>query len=205
MKPHFWDQGCLVLAERDPVLRAIIHRHGAAHLISRSDPFQALARAIVGQQISVKAAQAIWERFVLACGEVTPQRVGRMRASRAKSCGLSQRKVEYVKDLATRFRSREVDPMLWNDLDDQAIVEQLVAVRGIGRWTAEMFLIFNLLRPDVFPVDDLGLLKALGVAYEDGDKVTRERAIELSEPWRPWRTVATWHLWRSLDPVPVEY
>lgn len=205
MKPAYWDKACRALARRDPVLRRIIRTCGPVHLVSRGDPFSTLARSIVGQQISVRAAQAVWDRFAATCGDVSPQRVKRLRRDRALACGLSQRKVEYVKDLAAHFVSGEVDPAGWDGLDDEAVIEELVRVRGIGRWTAEMFLIFNLLRPDVFPLDDLGLLKALGVAYEDGQKVTRARAIELSEAWRPWRTVATWYFWRSLDPLPVEY
>ena len=118
---------------------------------------------------------------------------------------LSERKAEYLRDLARHFRSGAVDPNRWENLDDEAVIEELVAVRGIGRWTAEMFLIFNLLRPDVFPLDDIGLLNALGLAYNNGERVGKEQAREMSLAWQPWRTVATWYLWRSLDPVLVEY
>lgn len=186
-------------------MRAIIRRCGDAHLVSRDDPFRTLARSIVGQQISVRAAQAVWDRFETACREVTPARVARMKEERLLACGLSRRKAEYVRDLAGHFRDGRVDPARWPALDDEAVIAELVSIRGVGRWTAEMLLIFNLMRPDVFPLDDLGLLKALGLAYSDGGKVPRDLAIELSEPWRPWRSVATWYLWRSLDPVPVEY
>jgi DNA-3-methyladenine glycosylase II len=122
-----------------------------------------------------------------------------------RGCGLSERKAEYIRDLAAGFAQRRVDPERWPQLPDDAIIDELTAVRGIGRWTAEMFLIFNLLRPDVFPVDDIGLLRGIGCAYGDGSKVSRAHASEFGERWRPWRTVATWYLWRSLDPLPVEY
>jgi DNA-3-methyladenine glycosylase II len=213
MKPNFWDDACLALGRADPVMRRVIRAAGPAHLVSRGDPFVTLARAIVGQQISVKAAQAVWERLAAAAGEVTPQRIGRMRAATLQSCGLSARKVEYVKDLAGHFRSGRVDPARWHALDDEAIIDELVEVRGIGRWTAEMFLIFNLLRPDVLPLDDLGLLRAIAIHYDGADrsapapqgKPARARASAVGEAWRPWRTVATWYMWRSLDPLPVDY
>jgi DNA-3-methyladenine glycosylase II len=128
-----------------------------------------------------------------------------MRVTTLRSAGLSQRKAEYLKDLAQRFLSGEVDPSRWPGLDDEAVIEELIRVRGIGRWTAEMFLIFNLLRPDVLPLDDIGVLRGIGLAYGRGERVARAEAMAIGEAWRPWRTVATWYLWRSLDPLPVEY
>jgi DNA-3-methyladenine glycosylase II len=205
MKPDFWDEACRDLSGRDPVMGRIIAERGHVHLMSRGDPFQTLARSIVGQQISVKAAQSVWNRFAAAAGEVAPLRVSRMRTATLRNCGLSERKAEYLKDLAKRFHSGDVDPTHWPARDDEAIIGELVAVRGIGRWTAEMFLIFNLLRPDVLPVDDLGLLRGIEKNYRNGEGVSRREAQQLGEAWRPWRTVATWYLWRSLEPVPVEY
>ena len=216
MKPLYWDDACSELSRGDPVMRGIISQCGPAHLVSRGDPFQTLARSIVGQQISVNAAQAVWERVAAAAREVTPERFARMRATTLAGCGLSQRKVEYLKDLALRFRTGEVDPTHWGTLDDEEVIAELVRVRGIGRWTAEMFLIFNLVRPDVFPVDDIGVLRAIALNYagegvprrepaEAGDRHARAAAAAIGERWRPWRTVATWYLWRSLDPLPVEY
>ena len=204
MKPDYWDDACRALARRDRTMGRIIRACGPAHLVSRGDAFQTLARSIVGQQISVKAAQSVWN--------ASPRgRRGRAGAGRAdacptlRACGLSGRKAEYLKDLAARFVSGEVDPVHWPGADDEAIIGELCCVRGIGRWTAEMFLIFNLLRPDVYPVDDIGLLRGIGTNYRDGQKVSRDEAREIGEAWRPWRTVATWYLWRSLDPLPVEY
>jgi DNA-3-methyladenine glycosylase II len=216
MKPDFWDDARRTLSRGDPVMRAIIRRCGSAHLVSRGDPFQTLARSIVGQQISVRAAQTVWERLTLASRDVTPERIGRMRVATLRGCGLSERKVEYLKDLAARFRGGEVDPVRWRTMDDESVIGELVEVRGIGRWTAEMFLIFNLLRPDVFPVDDIGLLRAIALNYageaaprdEDADRGSRHAklaAAAIGDRWRPWRSVATWYLWRSLDPLPVEY
>lgn len=204
-QPAYWDTACSELSARDPVLARIIEQWRTVAVSSRREPFQTLARSIVGQQISVKAAQSVWDRFAAKAVEVTPDRVSRMRVQTLRHCGLSERKAEYLRDLAKHFRSGSVDPERWEKLDDEVVIEQLVAVRGIGRWTAEMFLIFNLLRPDVFPLDDIGLLNALGLAYNNGQRVGKEQASEMSLAWQPWRTVATWYLWRSLDPELVEY
>ncbi len=205
-RPGYWDEACAALSRSDRTMAGIIDRCDG-HLVSRGDPFQTLARSIIGQQISVKAAQSVWNRFAAACGTegATPPRVSRMRHATLRKCGLSERKAEYLKDLAAHFRSGAVDPARWPLLDDEAIIDELSAVRGIGRWTAEMFLIFNLQRPDVYPLDDVGLLRGIATQYREGRPVTRAEAVEIGAAWRPWRTVATWYLWRVQDPLPVEY
>jgi len=211
-RPAYWPRARRALAAADPVLGGIIARHPRIALVSRGDAFSTLARSIVGQQISVKAADAVWTRLAKACTEMTPPRVLRKRATTLRACGLSERKVEYLRDLARHFESGELDLRALAQMGDEEVIERLTDVRGIGRWTAEMFLIFNLLRPDVFPVDDLGLLRAISRHYL-GDAPTRdllaragrEKVLALASPWAPWRSVATWYLWRSLDPVPVEY
>jgi DNA-3-methyladenine glycosylase II len=126
-------------------------------------------------------------------------------SDKLRACGLSRMKAEYAIDLAAHFAEGRIRPHRWARMDDEAIINELVDVRGIGRWTAEMFLIFHLLRPNVWPVDDLGLLKAIGLHYREGEKISAREAREIGEAWQPWRTVATWYLWRSLDPVAVEY
>jgi DNA-3-methyladenine glycosylase II len=212
--PDYWAQACDELSLADPVMGRLIAARADTHPVPRGDPFQTLARSIVGQQISVKAAQAVWDRFARAAREVSPERVSRMRVGTLAGAGLSMRKAEYLKDLAQRFHSGAVDPARWPALADEELIAELVEVRGIGRWTAEMFLIFNLLRPDILPVDDLGVLRALQQHYPahlpdspagvPGRQV-RLAAAALGERWRPWRTVATWYLWRSLEAVPVDY
>jgi DNA-3-methyladenine glycosylase II len=196
----------------DPVLGGIIRRHPRVALASRGDAFSTLARSIVGQQISVKAADAVWTRVVVACPELSPRAVLHRRASTLRGCGLSERKAEYLRDLAAHFADGRVDPPTFAAMSDEAIIERLTDIRGIGRWTAEMFLIFNLLRPNVLPLDDLGLLKAVSLHYLDGlptrellARSGRAQVQALAAPWAPWSSVATWYLWRSLDPVPVEY
>jgi DNA-3-methyladenine glycosylase II len=173
--------------------------------VSRGDPFQTLARSIVGQQISVRAAQVVWERVRTALVEVTPRAALEAGAARLFACGLSRRKVEYVLDLAAHFATGRVEPPRWVAMDDEQIIAELVDVRGVGRWTAEMFLIFNLLRPNVLPVDDLGLQRAVSLSYRRGRLVSETALRRIANAWQPWRSVATWYLWRSLDPVPVEY
>ncbi len=203
--PPYWDAAVTALSTADPVMEGLIARWPGERLALRSDPFQTLSRAIVGQQISVKAAQTIWDRFSRAARTMTPDRVSRMRFSTLTAAGLSGRKAEYLRDLAVHFRNGHIVPDRWPMLDDEAVIDELVAVRGIGRWTAEMFLMFNLMRPDVLPLDDVGLQKAISLHYNDGVRVDRSQAAALGARWQPWRTVASWYLWRSLDPLPVEY
>jgi DNA-3-methyladenine glycosylase II len=211
MKPSYWDTATGVLAARDPVLRRLIAEFPDIHLTRRGDAFTTLARAIVGQQISVKAAQTIWGRLVLAVrgsGEpvrLDPQRVGRTQRRTLRAVGLSERKADYVRDLARHFVSGKLDPAAWPGQDDEALIAALTDVKGIGRWTAEMFLMFHELRPDVLPVDDIGLQKAVAAHYLDGTRPSAVAIRELAVVWQPYRSVATWYLWRSLDPIPVEY
>lgn len=209
MKPDYWDDACRALARRDRTMGRIIRACGPVHLVSRGDAFQTLARSIVGQQISVKAAQAVWDKFVAAIGtpsvRVSPGAVLEASTSILRAAGLSARKVEYLSDLARHFEDGRVHVKQWQQMDDEAIVDELVSIRGIGRWTAEMFLIFHLMRPDVLPLDDLGLLKGISVNYFSGEPVSRAEVREVGEAWSPFRSVATWYIWRSLDPLPVDY
>ena len=205
MTPDYWQQAAHELAVADERMAELVERYAGLCLVSRGDPFGTLARSIVGQQISVKAADAVWGRFVTAVGDVSPSAVLAAGEEGLAGCGLSQRKREYVRDLAAHFVSGRLDPAAWVAMDDEAVINVLSEVRGIGRWTAEMFLIFNQLRPDVFPLDDLGLQRAVHERYFAGEKQSRKILAACGERWRPWRSVATWYLWRSLDPLPVEY
>jgi len=205
MKPEYWDKAKRALARRDPTMAAIMRAHPKVFLARRGEPFLTLAREICGQQISVKAAQAVWNRVVVCCSEITPEKVLLKKRTELRACGLSDRKTEYIADLAQHFADGKIHEHRWPQMADEEIIAELTDVRGIGRWTAEMFLMFNLLRPDVFPLDDLGLQKGIRLSYFKGRKVSLKRMRKLGETWRPWRTVATWYLWRSLDPIPVEY
>ena len=199
MTPEYWPEARRHLARADPVLRKLMRRYPEADIKLRGDAFQALARAIVGQQISVKAAQSIWGRFVDCVGKVTPANVVAKDAAALRGCGFSGQKVAYVKDLASRFHAGEVKPRRWNAMEDEAIIEELIAVKGIGRWTAEMFLMFSLARPNVLPVGDLGLQRAMERNYNNGRALTRDRMRRIGAAWAPWCSVGTWYMWRSLE------
>jgi DNA-3-methyladenine glycosylase II len=203
--PEYWQQACAELAAADPVMAALIARYPDARLANRGDPFQTLARAIVGQQISVKAAESVWARFADYARHVTPEQVATLDPETLASCGLSRRKAEYLRDLAGHFVDGRIEPARWGHLDDETVIAELVDVRGVGRWTAEMFLIFNLRRPDVWPVDDIGLQKAVALHYLNSERPTPRMLRQHGERHAPWRTVATWYLWRSLDPAVVQY
>ncbi|CAE6714849.1 DNA-3-methyladenine glycosylase family protein [Paraburkholderia haematera] len=204
-RPAYWDKACADLVKRDRILKKLIPKFGPVHLLSRGDPFVTLARSVVGQQISVASAQAVWAKVEAACPKLVPQQFIKLGQDKLTACGLSKRKAEYVLDLAQHFVSGALHVGKWTSMDDEAVIAELTQIRGIGRWTAEMFLIFNLSRPDVLPLDDLGLIRAISVNYFSGEPVTRSEAREVAANWEPWRTVATWYMWRSLDPLPVDY
>ncbi|HGL4258283.1 DNA-3-methyladenine glycosylase family protein [Burkholderia dolosa] len=199
VRPAYWDKACADLMKRDRILKKLIPKFGPAHLVKRGDPFVTLARSVVGQQISVPSAQSLWARIEDACPKLAPQPVIRLGADKLIACGLSKRKTEYILDLAQHFVSGALHVDKWMSMDDEDVIAELTQIRGISRWTAEMFLIFNLSRPDVMPLDDPGLIRAISVNYFSGEPVTRSEAREVAANWEPWRTVATWYMWRSLD------
>ena len=205
--PDYWDEACRHLMKRDRVMKKLIPQFAEARLEIKGDAFTTLARAIVGQQVTVKSAQAVWRRFITLVGEigekVAPATVLKPSAESLRGIGLSARKVEYLQDLARHFAAGNVHVGQWASMEDEAIIEELVAIRGIGRWTAEMFLIFHLMRPNVLPLDDVGLIKGISDNYFSGEPVSRAEAREVGDAWAPYRSVATWYIWRSLDPLPV--
>ena len=194
IEKDYWDHACTDLMKRDKILRRLITQFRDTGIISRGDPFLTLVRSIIGQQISVAAAQAVWNRVEVLLKRVTPKNILVMDDIRLRECGLSYRKIEYVKDLSEHFLKQGLAKANWQALDDETVIRDLTAVRGIGQWTAEMFLIFNLKRPDILPLDDIGLLRAISLNYFAGEKVTRSQSHEVAENWVPCRTVATWYL-----------
>lgn len=203
-EPAYWAEACAWLAARDPVLAALIAAHRAQVLVANPDPFATLARSIVGQQISTRAAEAVWQRLRQRCQPFSPGALAGLDAAALRAVGLSARKAEYLLDLARWMadgqRGRAAH---WARKRDEDIERELCALRGVGRWTAQMFLIFHLRRPDVLPLDDAGLLQGTGLAYGGGGRAARSTVRERAEAWAPFRTVATWYIWRSLQPVPV--
>jgi DNA-3-methyladenine glycosylase II len=205
LTPAYWEEACKHLMKKDRVMKRVIPQHGEACLQSRGDPFTTLARSIVGQQISVKAAQTVWDRFTALTRKMSPASVLKLKVDDMRAAGLSARKVEYLVDLALNFDSGQIKEAAWALMDDEAIISELVAIRGIGRWTAEMFLIFHLMRPNVLPLDDVGLINGISQNYFSGEAVSRSDAREVAAAWAPYCSVATWYIWRSLDPLPVAY
>jgi DNA-3-methyladenine glycosylase II len=203
--PAYWEQAKRELAERDAVMRELVGRFQGLAMGSRGDAFATLARSIVGQQISVKAAQSVWDRLHTRLEGVAPPALARCRMPTLRACGLSGQKASYLKDLAGKFLDGTLDAGRWHALEDEALIVELTRVKGIGRWTAEMFLMFYLARPDVLPVADLGLQRAMRLNYNRGRPLSPARMQKIGAAWSPWRSVATWYLWRSLDPIPVEY
>jgi DNA-3-methyladenine glycosylase II len=203
------------LAAADPVLAALIERIGKIDLATRlrrrseerpADPYGALLRAIVGQQLSTKAARTIYRRVcdLFGGGAPSPEQLLGASEEDLRACGLSGRKVEYVRDLATHVLSGELELERLGELGDEGVIEEIVAVRGLGQWTAEMFLLFHLERPDVLSGGDLGIRKAIQIEYELAEMPAPQRVLEIGEPWRPHRSLASLYLWESLASVPAE-
>jgi DNA-3-methyladenine glycosylase II len=203
--PDYWQDACKHLSKKDRVMKRLIAQFPDVTLSSRGDAFTTLARSIVGQQISVKAAQTVWDRFALLPKKMVPASILKLKVDDMRAAGLSARKVEYLVDLAIHFDSGAIHSQSFEQMDDEAIIAELVAIRGIGRWTAEMFLMFYLMRPNVLPLDDIGLINGISKGYFSGEAVSRSDIREVAAAWTPFRSVATWYIWRSLDPVPVAY
>ena len=203
--PDYWHDACKHLGKKDRVMKRLIAQFPDVSMSSRGDAFTTLARSIVGQQISVKAAQTVWDRFELLPKKMTPASILKLKVDDMRAAGLSARKIEYLVDLSIHFDSGAISSDTMATMDDEAVIAELVAIRGIGRWTAEMFLMFYLLRPNVLPLDDIGLINGISKGYFSGEAVSRSDVREVAAAWAPYRSVATWYIWRSLDPMPVTY
>lgn len=207
--PNYWNEAKIHLSREDRVMGGIIEAYPEVNLRLKKDSFTTLARAIAGQQISVKAADTIWSRVVTAAEgstrKLNPEKILSLKISVLRVCGLSERKAEYIRNLAERFVQKEISGTKLAKLPDTGVKESLVSLHGIGPWTADMYLMFNLWRPDVLPLGDVGLIRAVELHYFKGKKTPLEKIRKVAKPWAPFSTVATWYLWRSLDPIPVEY
>ena len=203
--PKFWNKAKVYLRKKDKRLGKIIESYPKDFLFSKSDPFMTLARSIVGQQISVKAAQSVWNRLEIKIVKVNPLNIKKIHSNSLKSVGLSRQKVLYLKNLSEAFIKDKIKIKLWSKMSDEDVIQDLIQIKGIGRWTAEMFLIFNLCRADIFPLDDIGMIKGLCKIYNLNYPINKDTVLKIGNKWKPYRSVATWYLWRSLDPIPVEY
>ncbi len=204
-KPLYWEEACAELSQKDPIMQTLIATYPGVHLVNHGDAFLTLARSIIGQQISVKAANSIWNKLESTLNQVIPDHIVKADIVLLRACGLSERKVIYLKDLAQFSLQGRLSLDNWQDKDEETIIAELTLIKGIGRWTAEMFLIFFLQRPDVYPISDIGIQKAIAQHYYDRVRPSLAQLHETGAIWQPWRTVASWYLWRSLDPLPVSY
>lgn len=202
-RPEYWETAKKELSDNDIILSRIINKFDDLELISRGDIFFTLIRSIIGQQISVKAASTVWSRFTEKVGEITPKNILSVDFEDFRSCGLTQKKTEYVIGISESWH--EYSLFDWNKMDDEEVIEKLIKLRGVGKWTAEMILIFTLLRPDVFPIGDIGMIRGIEKSYNSGVRMSNDELYALSEKWKPWRTVACCYMWRTVDPEPVEY
>lgn len=202
-RPEYWETAKKELSDNDIILSRIINKFDDLELISRGDIFFTLIRSIIGQQISVKAASTVWSRFTEKVGEITPKNILSVDFEDLRSCGLTQKKTEYVIGISESWH--EYSLFDWNKMDDEEVIEKLIKLRGVGKWTAEMILIFTLLRPDVFPIGDIGMIRGIEKSYNSGVRMSNDELYALSEKWKPWRTVACCYMWRTVDPEPVEY
>lgn len=202
--PEWWGSAKLELANKDVLLKSLIEEFEEPRLSSRGDLFATLIKSIVGQQISVIAASAVWSRLFDLVGEVNPESILAKTHEELRQVGLSNRKVEYIVGIAEAWTEGlgEID---WEQMSDEEVVQELVKLRGVGRWTVQMLLIFALLRQDVFPIDDIGLIRGMEKLYNSGKALETSELNEISEKWIPYRTMGVWYIWRSIDPEPVEY
>jgi len=203
-QPEYWGEAKEFLSKVDGIMSRLIDVHEHPPLSSRGDAFLTLMRSIVGQQISSKAADSVWGRIENLLGAVTPESILGASYDDLRACGLSGRKSEYVVGIAEAWLMGYSE-IVWSELSDEEATSRLVALRGVGEWTAEMILIFSLLRPDVFPIADIGVIRSMERLYNQGNALSESELMAIAEPWRPYRTVATWYLWRSSDPEPVRY
>ena len=193
------------LKKKDKILKKIINRYKSEQLKSKKNAFLTLAKSITGQQISVKAANSIWQKLEKKLKKVSPNNILKLKKIEIARCGFSKQKVNYLLNLANFFKKNKNIEKKWKRVEDEKVIEDLVKIKGIGRWTAEMFLIFYLLRPNIFPSADIGLLKAISINYNFKYPLKNREIKKFQKKWHPWSTVATWYLWRSLDPIPVKY
>lgn len=205
--PHYWEDAKAHLSQKCPIMAGLIAQYSGEGLRSRGDGYQTLLRSVVGQQISTKAADSVWAKLEQAVQPITPQRLLITGDERLRACGLSGQKINYLRNVSQFFHDRNVDQSYWDARTDDEVMAELVSIKGIGSWTVEMLLIFFLNRPDIFPVKDLAILKAVDRHYYPKARKKKKPTDyqKLAGKWAPYRTVASWYLWRSLDPVAVEY
>ena len=204
--PVYWHKAKRILSKRDPVLRGVIRKYKKGFLTTRNNPFFSLCRTIVAQQISTKAANSIWYKFEKKCKKlIIPNTVLKLSSRTLKSAGLSRQKVSYLKNIAKSFRNKSFSVKELKKMNDKEAINYITKLKGLGVWSAEMFLMFNLNRPDIFPIQDIGLLRAISKNYKTSYPPSEKFLDKISKLHTGYRTVFTWYMWRSIDPTDVEY
>ena len=204
--PFYWHKAKKILSKRDPILRKIIKKFNKGFLTTRKDPFFSLCRTIVGQQISTKAADSIWLRFEEKCKKkIIPETILKLPSRSLKSAGLSRQKVSYLKNIAKSFKNKSFNMRNLKKMDDDLAIDYITKLKGLGIWSAQMFLMFNLNRPDIFPTKDIGLIRAMSKNYKTSYPPSEKFLNKISKMHSGYRSVFTWYMWRSIDPVDVEY
>ncbi|OIR20926.1 MAG: hypothetical protein BD935_04050 [Marine Group III euryarchaeote CG-Epi1] len=197
-----WDKAVTDLSKNDDIIAKIITDYPKERMEMKNDTLHTLVRSVVGQQISVRAADAIWNRLDEACNNsITENNLLELSIEDMRKTGLSNTKSNYIINIVNANLS-ELD---WEDMSDEEVSNELCKIKGIGPWTADMFLIFRLGRTNVLPLGDIGLVNAINLHYNNKEKLSKEELMKFKEKWSPWCSIATWYMWRSLDPVPVEY
>jgi len=197
-----WEIAKEALSKNDSTMMKIIELYDSEKMQLKNNAFVTLVRSVVGQQISVKAADSVWKKLENLCSDdIQPDTINSFSEDELRSVGLSKSKANYIQNIS----KSDILGTNWSNLSDKEIIDLLCQIKGIGRWTAEMFLIFHLARPNILPLGDIGLIKAIELNYNNGEKISKDRIETYRQKWAPWCTVATWYLWRSLDPIPVNY
>ena len=204
--PAYWYKAKKILSKRDPVLKKIINKFNKGYLTSRKDPFFSLCRTIIGQQISTKAADSIWLKFEMKCKKkIIPKTILKLSSHSLKSAGLSRQKITYLKNIAKSFKNKSFNVRDLKKMDDNLAIDYITKLKGLGVWSAQMFLMFNLNRPDIFPTKDIGLLRAISKNYKTSYPPSKKFLEKISKIHYGYRTIFTWYMWRSIDPSDVEY
>ena len=204
--PKYWHKAKISLSNRDPILKKIIKQYNKGHLTTKNNPFFSLCRTIVGQQISIKAADTIWNRLEAKCKKkIIPQKIIKLKATSMKKAGLSRQKISYLKNIAKSFKNKSFDVSSLKKMDDVSAIDYITQLKGLGIWSAQMFLMFNLNRPDIFPTKDIGLIRAISKNYKKPYPPSEKFLNKISNLHSGYRTVFTWYMWRSIDPTDVEY
>ena len=204
--PPYWNKAKIYLTKKDKVIKYLIKKYSKTHLVTRNDVFFSLCKSIIGQQISVAAANSVFLKFKKTCkGKINPKMISSLSSSNLKKCGLSRQKVKGIKDLAKRYLNKSFNPNLIKKMNDEDAIEYLSKLRQIGRWSAEMILLFTFNRPNIWPVQDIGLLRAISNNYKKKYFPPKLFVNKLYKKLSPYCSVATWYLWRSIDNEPIQY